>query len=31
MLSNLLEFSEDLTHDGTEHEKGLIGLDVAAP
>jgi hypothetical protein len=31
MLSNLSELSEDLTHDGTEHEEGLSGLDVAAP
>jgi hypothetical protein len=31
MLSDLLELSEDLTHDGTEHEEGIIGLDVAAP
>jgi hypothetical protein len=31
MLSNLLELSEYLTHDGTEHEEGLNGLDVAAP
>jgi hypothetical protein len=31
MLSNLLELSEDLTHDCTKHEEGLIGLDVAAP
>jgi hypothetical protein len=31
MLSDLSELSEDLTHDGTEHEEGLSGLDVAAP
>jgi hypothetical protein len=31
MLSNLSELSEYLTHDGTEHEEGLSGLDVAAP
>jgi hypothetical protein len=31
MLSNLSELSEDLTHDSTEHEEGLSGLDVAAP
>jgi hypothetical protein len=31
MLSDLSELSEDLTHDGTEHEEGLRGLDVAAP
>jgi hypothetical protein len=31
MLSDLSELSEDLTHDGTEHEKVLRGLDVAAP
>jgi hypothetical protein len=31
MLSNLSELSEELTHDGTEHEEGLRGLDVAAP
>jgi hypothetical protein len=30
MLSNLSELSEDLTHDGTEHEEGLSGLDIAA-
>jgi hypothetical protein len=31
MMSDLSELSEDLTHDGTEHEEGLSGLDVAAP
>jgi hypothetical protein len=31
MLWDLSELSEDLTHDGTEHEEGLSGLDVAAP
>jgi hypothetical protein len=31
MLSDVSELSEDLTHDGTEHEDGLSGLDVAAP
>jgi hypothetical protein len=31
MLSDLSELSGDLTHDGTEHEEGLSGLDVAAP
>jgi hypothetical protein len=31
MLSNLSELSEDLMHDGTKHEEGLNGLDVAAP
>jgi hypothetical protein len=31
MLLNLLKLSEYLMHDGTEHEEGLSGLDVAAP
>jgi hypothetical protein len=31
MMSNLSELSENLTHDGTEHEEGLSGLDVTAP
>jgi hypothetical protein len=31
MLSDLSELSEDLTYDGTEHEEGISGLDVAAP